>query len=206
MTKEEVSNPSVPPLILASGSPRRRAMLTGLGWDFTACPSPAEEEIVPGETPDEAVMRLATDKGRAVARDWPDHIVLAADTVVVLDGQILGKPCDRDEALDMLRALSGRTHRVLTGLALFLGDRSLVGAETTEVVFRSLPDDALRAYVATGESDDKAGAYGIQGKGALLVSSITGCYFNVVGLPLARLSRMLLELGIDMKQQWRSSL
>lgn len=205
MSPEEIPKPSIPSLVLASGSPRRRAMLAELGWDFTVCPSPVEEEILPGEAPDAAVMRLAADKGRAVARDWPDRIVLAADTVVTLDGRILGKPRDREEALEMLRTLAGRSHRVLTGLALFWGDRCLVRAETTEVTFRALSEEALRAYVDTGECDDKAGAYGIQGKGALLVASIRGCYFNVVGLPLARLSEMLLELGVDMEYQWRSS-
>lgn len=194
-----------PSLVLASGSPRRRAMLSELGWDFTVRISPVEEEILPGEVPSDAVMRLASDKGRAVARDWPHCIVLAADTVVTLDGRILGKPRDRDEAFLMLQTLAGRTHRVLTGLALFLDDRCLVGAEATDVTFRSLSDNALHAYVATGECDDKAGAYGIQGRGALLVASIRGCYFNVVGLPLARLSGMLLELGVSMEQQWRFS-
>lgn len=161
--------------------------------------------MIPGEAPAEAVMRLAAEKGRAVAREWPGHIVVAADTVVTLDGRILGKPRDRAEALAMLQTLAGRTHRVMTGLALFFEDRCLVCSETTEVSFRTLSDEELRAYVATGECDDKAGAYGIQGKGALLVASIRGCYFNVVGLPLAKLSEMLLELGVNMENQWRSS-
>jgi septum formation protein len=180
-------------------------MLAALGWKFEVHPSPAEEEIFAGELPQEAALRLAVHKGRPVAAQFPDRIVLAADTLVTLDGKILGKPADRAQALDMLMSLAGRTHRVMTGLALFLKGECLAEVETTEVTFRDLPPAALQAYADTGEGDDKAGAYGIQGRGALLVSSISGCYFNVVGLPLARLSGMLTRLGVDMERQWRST-
>ncbi len=192
------------PLVLASGSPRRRELLAALGWAFSVHPSPVEEEVLPGEAPDAAVRRLAVDKGRAVAAEWPGRIVLAADTIVTVDGRILGKPVDRDEALGMLSALAGRTHRVMTGVALFLRESCIAEVETTEVTFRALSPVQLQSYVDTGEGDDKAGAYGIQGQGALLVDSIRGCYFNVVGLPLARLSAMLTKLDIDMEQQWRT--
>ena len=160
-----------PALLLASGSPRRREMLAALGWKFDVRPSPVEEEILPGEQPEEAARRLAVHKGAPLAAEHPHRIVLAADTLVTVDGRILGKPAHRAEALDMLILLS---------------------------------EEALRAYAETGEGDDKAGSYGIQGKGALLVSSISGCYFNVVGLPLARLSEMLIRMGVDMECQWRT--
>lgn len=199
-----MSVPNAPALILASGSPRRREMLAALGWNFEVLPSPVEEEILPGELPEAAARRLAVDKGVPVAEQHPDRIVLAADTLVTVDGRILGKPAGRGDALEMLQLLAGRTHRVMTGLALFLRGRCLAGVETTEVTFRDLSPEALRVYAATGEGDDKAGAYGIQGRGALLVSSISGCYFNVVGLPLARLSEMLISMGVDMERQWRT--
>jgi septum formation protein len=188
-------------IVLASGSPRRRELLKGLGWDFEVAVSEADESALPGETPEALCVRLAEAKATAVAesrkrsRSRKKALVIGADTIVVVDGEILGKPRDMPESLSMTRRLQGRSHEVLTGLALLWGETALRGLERTTVRFRPLDDAALQAYAGTGEGMDKAGAYAVQGKGALLVSSIEGDYFNVVGLPLCRLGLMIEEMA-----------
>jgi septum formation protein len=190
-------------LILASGSPRRREILEGLGWSFEIRPSEIEEGAYEGEEPGDLVRRLARSKAEAVEEPGSGALVLAADTVVVIDGAILGKPEDRGEALAMLERLNGRTHRVYTGICLIAPDGArAVIAEQTQVTFRSMDRKALAAYVASGEGDDKAGAYAVQGRGALLVERIQGDYWNVVGLPVVAMSRLLESLGWPLAEQW----
>ena len=170
-----------------------------MGWEFEACSPEVDERSLPGEAPDALCERLARLKAEAGALDaGEDVLVLAADTIVVIDGRVLGKPADRAEARAMLSLLQGREHQVMTGLALRWRGRTLSGVERTMVRFRPLTEAEVAAYAAAGEGDDKAGAYAIQGKGALLVSAIEGDYFNVVGLPLCRLGRMLHAFGVEM--------
>ena len=182
-------------LILASGSPRRRELLAGLGVDFEVRPVDLDESVGPGEAPPAYVERLARQKARAQAR--PGELVLAADTTVVVDGRILGKPEGPADARRMLAALSGRWHEVLTGVALFdpADERLAAGLATTRVRVAELAADRIDWYVATGEPLDKAGAYAIQGLGALLVEEIEGNYSNVVGLPIPLTARLFTELG-----------
>lgn len=181
------------PLILASASPRRASLLRQIGIPFEVVPSDVSEDVTLSPEPKEHALELARRKARDVAGRRADGIILGADTVVVLDGEILGKPHGADEAVQMLRKLSGRWHEVITAVVLL--DPSKGGSheavEVTRVKFRDLSGEEVEEYVASGESMDKAGAYGIQGMGAVLVERIEGCYFNVVGLPLARLVEML---------------
>ena len=185
-------------IVLASGSPRRRQLLEQIGLTgFRVLPSDADESLPDGIAPGEAVERLSARKGAAVAAQArPGALVIAADTVVALDGAILGKPRDQGEAREMLSALSGRTHQVYTGVSLFYQGERRTEHEVTAVTFRPLSQEEIAAYVATGEPMDKAGAYGIQGLGALLVERLEGDYFNVMGLPLCRLGRMLAAAGV----------
>lgn len=183
-----------PILVLASGSPRRREILTALGLTFTVRLPDPEETIVPGESPESAVLRLAEQKADSVSVA-PSELVLAADTVVVLDGDLLGKPVDDREAIEMLMRLGGRSHEVFTGLALRVERRTVSMVTRTEVTFRSFDRVECEAYVATGEPLDKAGAYGIQGFGSALVDRIHGDFFNVMGLPVATLLRLFDSLG-----------
>ncbi|WP_295633695.1 nucleoside triphosphate pyrophosphatase [uncultured Intestinimonas sp.] len=184
-------------LILASGSPRRRQLLEQIGLTFVVRSSDVDESVSPGLTPAQVVESLSARKGEAVAAEAaPGDLVLSADTVVALDGAILGKPRDRAEAEAMLTALSGRTHQVYTGVTLLQDGRRLTEHEVTAVTFRPLSPGEIAAYVSTGEPMDKAGAYGIQGLGALLVERLEGDYFNVMGLPLCRLGEMLAQFGV----------
>lgn len=184
-------------LILASGSPRRRQLLEQIGLTFVVRSSDVDESVSPGLTPAQVVESLSARKGEAVAAEAaPGDLVLSADTVVALDGAILGKPRDRAEAEAMLTALSGRTHQVYTGVTLLQDGRRLTEHEVTAVTFRPLSPEEIAAYVSTGEPMDKAGAYGIQGLGALLVERLEGDYFNVMGLPLCRLGEMLAQFGV----------
>lgn len=171
-------------LVLASASPRRRQILRTAGIPFIARPADVVEAHLPGESPEAVVKRLAEAKARAVWREG--ELVLGADTVVVIDTTILGKPADEDDARRMLRLLSGRAHRVLTGIVLFNGTDARAEIEDTTVHFRALDDLEIADYAATGEPLDKAGAYGIQGAASKFVHRIEGCYFNVVGLPISR--------------------
>ena len=180
-------------LILASASPRRRELLTQAGYTFEVHPAHVNEDLYPGEDAITYVVRLARDKAQAVfaAINDPNVIILGADTTVTIGGHILAKPEDAADASRMLRMLSGRTHRVITGVALATATGVEVAAEVTGVQFRTLSDADIAAYVATGEPMDKAGAYGIQGLAAKWIPRVEGCYFNVVGLPLALVATML---------------
>lgn len=193
-------------LVLASASPRRREMLTGLGWRFEAMSVDADESALPGEPPKEMALRLAEAKALAGSRAAEGAWTIGADTVVDLCGEAFGKPADRSGAKRMLRALSGKTHIVHTGVAIALDGVLLERAvESTSVKFAELTERRIEAFLATGEGDDKAGAYAIQGVGALLVERVEGCYSNVVGLPVFRLSRMLENLGWPVESQWKIS-
>ncbi len=190
-------------LILASASPRRKELLTQAGYTFEVRAAQIDEAVRPGEDPIAYVVRLAREKAQAVFRETAaseqlsvvsekrELMVLGADTAVTLDGHILGKPEDAADAARMLRMLSGRTHRVMTGVAVVTAQRVEVAAEVTGVRFLTLSDAEIEAYVATGEPMDKAGAYGIQGMAAKWIPRVEGDYFNVVGLPLALVNIML---------------
>lgn len=186
-------------LILASTSPRRAELLKQIGLNFLIKVSAVDETPLPGLTPPELVGLLAERKAAAVARELHDGIVIGADTVVVWQGQVLGKPRNRDEAFEMLFKLQGSCHEVYTGIALIdvSSGEVLVQHEKTRVCFRSLDESEIRQYIASGEPLDKAGAYGVQGLAAIFITRIEGCYTNVVGLPLARLSQMLKQLGCN---------
>jgi septum formation protein len=183
-------------LVLASGSPRRAAILRMLGFEFEIVVDPIAEEELGSSEPIEHVQSLARLKAEAAARGRHRGVFLGADTIVVIDGEILNKPPDAAAALGMLQRLRGRWHTVFTGLALLdvASSRTRVEFERTEVRFADWDDAALRRYIATGECMDKAGAYAIQGLGALLVAEIRGDYYNVMGLPVGLLVRMLAEL------------
>lgn len=179
-------------LILASGSPRRKELLSLITPDFEIRVSAAEEKVDPSLSPDETVCSLAAQKAAAVEPSLSDgDVLIAADTVVYIDGGILGKPHSREEAFSMLAALSGRKHTVYTGVCISDGKKRVSFAERTEVEFFALTAGEINAYIDTGEPFDKAGAYGIQGRGALLVKGIEGDYYNVMGFPVARASREL---------------
>lgn len=183
-------------IILASGSPRRRRFLEELGLDFTVSVADVDEAVRSGESPRAFVSRLAQEKAQAIVADHPEAWVIGADTVVVMADEILGKPTEPQDALAMLIKLAGRTHEVWTGFAIIRGSSTVVTrAVRTEVTFVSADEDVLAAYAASGEPLDKAGAYGIQGRGGVLVEKIDGSYSNVVGLPMAELVKELLDLG-----------
>lgn len=184
------------PLVLASASPRRLELLRLLGLEPEVVPANIDESWLPGEEPAAHAGRLAAAKASVVAALRPGAAIVAADTIVVVDGEILGKPEDPQQACAMLRRLAGRDHDVYTAIAVAWNGRSASATERTRVWFRDLDDDAIGAYVATGEPMDKAGAYGIQGYGAVLVERIEGDYFTVMGLGLARLTRLLKSVGI----------
>ncbi len=186
------------PLVLASASPRRRELLESLDLEFTVRPAPVDETPLPGERPRDLVRRLAREKAGAAARD--DEWVLAADTIVVEGGAILGKPADRDEARSMLERLQGRWHLVLSGTALRPPAGDLLHAvESTRVLFAELTAEQIDWYAATGEPDDKAGAYAVQGLGSLFILEIDGNYSNVVGLPLPTVRQLFEGAGSDLR-------
>lgn len=178
-------------LILASQSPRRRELIGNILSDFSVIVSHVQERLPEGIRPEEVPVYLAQIKAQAVAAEHPDDVVIGADTVVILDAEVLGKPRDKDDAVRMLRALSGKTHTVITGCAILQGGNATTFSELTRVEFYPLSDREILEYIATGEPFDKAGAYGIQGKGSVLVKRIEGDFFNVMGLPVARLKREL---------------
>ena len=185
------------PIILASQSPRRRELLGLYGIPFVVDPSQADEEHVQG-TGAQRVQKLAQLKCAEVAARHPGRMVLAADTLVCVDDEILGKPKDEQDASRMLHLLSGRAHEVHTGVCLRLPDgRELCGVETTRVFFLPLSEQSIRRYIATGESMDKAGAYGIQGRAGIFVSHIEGSPSNAIALPLGLLTRFLTQAGVD---------
>ena len=191
-------------IVLASNSPRRRMLLTELlRWDVLFLSPDVEEDVEVFPSPAEAVKHLATKKASSAAPLYPDLYVIGADTVVCIDGDVLGKPFSLDEAYEMLLRLNGRTHEVYTGLAVIKEGLLLTDHEVTRVSFRNMSRKALWAYVETKEGMDKAGAYGVQGAGSLLIERIEGCFFNVVGLPLAKLSQLLERMGWPLEDQWR---
>ena len=187
-------------IVLASGSPRRKELLERIGIrDFDVRVPETEESYPAGLSPRETVEYISREKADAAsALCTPEEILITADTMVFLDDARLGKPVDEADALRMLTALQGRCHTVCTGVTVRQGDRSLTESEATEVFFRPATEAELRAYIRTGEPMDKAGAYGIQAQGALLVEKIHGDFFNVMGLPVLRLSRMLAHFGVHL--------
>ena len=184
-------------LVLASSSPRRRELLAALGLTFEVCPAEVDESLAAGESPFDAAERLAREKAmRAAAGIRGEAVVVAADTLVVLRGEALGKPADRADAVRMLRALAGRTHEVVTGLALARDGRVVSGRDVTHVVFAPMTEEEIRAYAASGEPDDKAGAYALQGIGGVFVERVEGSPSNVVGLPVRLFARLAREAGL----------
>lgn len=179
----------MPKIILASASPRRKELMELAGYDFEVICADIVEVVPEEAMPQEVVMSLALQKAQAVAAEHKEAVVIGSDTVVALDGKILGKPHSEQEACEMLRSLSGRTHKVFTGVAIVCGGKVKNFFDETDVEFYSLGDDEIKKYVATGEPTDKAGAYGIQGKGSVLVKRIHGDFFSVMGLPIAKLYR-----------------
>lgn len=186
-------------LILASSSPRRSALLKQIGLKFRILCCPVDETVPAGLEPAELVELLAERKASAVARIVKKGLVIGADTVVVCRGEILGKPSGLKDAARMLRCLQGTDHEVYTGVALVDAEsgRSRKGHEKTRVYFRPLDEDEINRYTATGEPMDKAGAYAVQGLASIFITGLEGCYFNVVGLPLALLADMLREFGVN---------
>ena len=182
-------------LVLASRSPRRADLLTRAGYDFAVAPADIDERLLDGETPASHVRRLAREKAAIVARDHRESIVLGADTVVVIDGVVLRKPVDDADAAGMLRRLSGRTHDVLTGVALHTPNVQRCDVESTRVTFRELTAADITWYVESREPDGKAGAYAIQGRASRFVTRIEGSYTNVVGLPIALVDRLLRKVA-----------
>jgi len=180
-------------IILASSSPRRRELLDLAGIPHTVDPADVDESALPGEPPEQYAVRVALDKAKATAARHASGIVIGADTIVVVDQEILGKPAGPENAIRMLSLISGRTHKVLTGVALVdaATGREETFVESTDVKFSPLAAHMIDDYVSTGEPLDKAGAYGIQGRASVFVEGISGCFFNVVGLPLSRLKRAL---------------
>ena len=184
-------------LILASASPRRKELLGLFRIPFTVRVADIDESVDPEKTPFEEVARVSRRKALATQRE-SDDVVVAADTIVVCEGRVLGKPHSPEEAVRMLTLLSGRDHQVMTGVTVIRGERAKTVTEVTDIHFRTLSEKEILAYVATGEPMDKAGAYGIQGGAALFCSHMVGDYYNVMGLPVCRLGEMLRELAPEM--------
>ena len=184
-------------IILASNSPRRLMLLRQIGIEPIVIPSHVPEDIREGESPEDSALRLATAKAREVAGQLREGLIIGADTIVVIDGEQLGKPADERDARRVLRLISGRSHSVITGLAVIDAKTSEVKTTVvrTTVRFKRLTEEEIDAYIATGDPRDKAGAYGIQGRAAAFIEGIEGCYSNVVGLPLSELAEMLKLFG-----------
>lgn len=187
-------------LILASASPRRAELLSAAGLDFEVAPADVDESVQGNESPDRYVLRVAEAKARAIGEKFPGRPILSADTAVIIDGLILGKPESDGDARRMLRRLSGRTHDVLTGVCMVGPSGATTALARTTVEFAPLTDDEIAWYVATGEPADKAGAYAIQGRASRFVRRIDGSYSNVVGLPVALVYGMLKEIGAILTQ------
>lgn len=180
-------------IILASASPRRKEILENTNTKFEIIKSEIDEVILENELPSQVVMRLAFEKSIDIALKHPDSLVIGADTVVVLNNNILGKPKDSSDAFNMIKQLSGKTHQVITGISLINlnANQKIIDYVVSNVKFKNLSEEDIKDYIQTNESLDKAGAYGIQGFGAMLVEEIQGDYFNIVGLPISRLSDLL---------------
>lgn len=185
-------------LILASASPRRKELLRLVGLNFEVMPSDVDEAFLKGETPKEHVLRLSEEKALFIAGLNPDAWVLGADTIVIINGEILGKPATVDEARKMLLKLSGREHKVITGFCIVRKNANVIVRDTVEsaVVFKEIPEDEIEWYVRTKEPYDKAGGYAVQGMGAFFIKEIYGSYTNVVGLPLCEVMEVLKEIGV----------
>lgn len=197
MSVQEINSAVSSDLILASASPRRSDLLDSTGISFRVVPADVQEqsETANGQKPEDLAVENARLKARAILDDHPAAIVIGADTIVVRDNHILGKPADEAQARNTLQSLQGRNHQVITGVSICSQGKETSWAERTEVTFRSLTPQEIETYVATGEPMDKAGAYGIQGRAAQFVTRITGSYTNVVGLPLAQLIERLEQHG-----------
>ena len=182
-------------VILASQSPRRRELLGLTGLDFTVRVADIDESMDPKAAPFDVVARVSRLKALAVSRD-PGDVVIAADTIVVCEGRVLGKPRDEEDAFRILSLFSGRHHEVMTGMTVVKDDEIIIHTEVTKIHFRDLHPDEIRAYIASGEPMDKAGAYGIQGGAALFADEMVGDYYNVMGLPVCRLAMILRSLGL----------
>lgn len=187
-------------LILASGSPRRKELLSLFHIPFTVVPADVDETMDPAKAPCEEVARLSAKKARAVKRE-PDDVVIAADTIVVCEGKVLGKPKSEENAYHMLSLLSGRDHQVMTGCTVLRGEKCETFTEVTDLHFRTLSEREIRAYIASGEPMDKAGAYGIQGGAALFCRRMEGDYYNVMGLPVCRLWQTLQSIAPELTEE-----
>ena len=181
----------LPKLILASGSPRRAEILTSVGWEFEKHTADVDESILPGEKPEDYVQRLAQEKAAAVAVKFENKFVLGADTTVVAENQIIGKPTDLEDAGEMLKTISGKWHEVLTGVALIKGGQASIDLQRTKVKFAELSDEEIEFLVEKGSPLDKAGAYAVQAQAALFIEKIDGDYWNVVGLPVSLVYEMI---------------
>ena len=189
-------------LVLASRSPRRSELLQSLGLDFEVSPSKVEETTDPKQSPEQNAVKIARDKARWVAGKNPDSYVLGADTMVVLDREIIGQPVDEEDAYRILSKLAGKQHRVITGVALITPEaEEYETAVVSTVSIKSVPENEIRSYIATGEPLDKAGAYAIQGKGSFLVSSWEGSWSNIVGLPLEALTGLFQQAGFPVPEK-----
>ena len=186
--------------VLASASPRRRELLSGIGLAFDIDKPDIEESPFRGETASDYVRRLAEEKARTVLQRQSDRLILAADTTVVIDGDILEKPKSKDEGVEMLQRLSGTRHQVMTGVSIINDDRESSFVSTSYVIFRALAEDEILWYWNTGEPRDKAGGYGLQGAGGAFIEAINGSYSNVIGLPLAETVSLLRSFGVKVMQ------
>ena len=192
-------------IVLASASPRRQELLSNIGLKFEVIKSNFEETISDdGISPETLAQQLAYGKAKDVADNQNEGIILGADTIVVFEDKIYGKPKDEQDAIKMLQSLSGKTHKVITGVALIdkENEKTIIGHEVTKVTFNDLTDQEIQAYVKSGDCFGKAGGYGIQNRGAILINRIEGCYFNVVGLPINKVYQMLKELGEYVYAYW----
>lgn len=183
----------LPKLVLASGSPRRAEILNSVGWEFEKAVPDVDESVIDEESPDAYVQRLAADKARVVTSSFADRVILAADTTVVIDGQIIGKPVDLNDARKMISMLAGNWHTVLTGVAVCQNGIENIGLQSTRVKFAQMSDAEIDFLVENGDPLDKAGAYAVQAQAALFIEGIEGDYWNVVGLPISLVYRLLMN-------------
>lgn len=183
----------LPPIILASGSPRRAEILKSVGWQFVKQVPDVDESVLSGEDPSDYVQRLAGEKALAICDPNSDDLVLAADTTVVIDGEIIGKPVDRDDARQMIERLSGSWHEVLTGVAVARGGRTKIDLQSTRVKFAQMDAGEIEFLVERGDPLDKAGGYAVQAQAALFIEAIEGDYWNVVGLPISLVYRLVFD-------------
>jgi septum formation protein len=195
MLRDKCSITRLPKIILASGSPRRAEILGSVGWEFEKMPANVDESEIEGESPAEYVRRLALAKAEKLAAQFADRFVLGADTTVVLEGQIIGKPLDLQDARRMIEMLSGNWHEVLTGVALVRNSENAVGVQSTRVKFAEMSDEEIDFLVEEGEPLDKAGAYAVQAQAALFIEQIEGDYWNVVGLPINLVYNLFKNFG-----------